>query len=130
MATAAAQAVERIGMPEARILLSQAAVYVACAPKSNSSYMAVDAALEDVRNRKIVTIPPHLQDAHYNGAEKLGHGLTYQYAHSYPDHYVRQQYLPDELVDTVFYHPGNLGYEKQMAERLDYLRNKDAEDKV
>ena len=130
LATAAAQAVERIGMPEARILLSQAAVYVACAPKSNSSYMAVDAALEDVRNRKIVTIPPHLQDAHYNGAEKLGHGLMYQYAHSYPDHYVKQQYLPDELVDTVFYHPGNLGYEKQMAERLDYLKNKDAEDKV
>lgn len=130
LAVSAAQAVERLGMPEARIPLAQAAVYVACAPKSNSSYMAVDAALEDVRNRKIVTIPPHLQDAHYSGAAKLGHGLTYQYAHAYPEHYVEQQYLPDELKDTVFYHPGELGYEKQMAERLEHLRNRNTEDKL
>ncbi len=128
VATAAAQAVERIGMPEARIILSQAVLYVACAPKSNSAYLAIDAALEDVRNRKIVTIPPHLQDAHYKGAEKLGHGLTYQYAHSYPEHYVKQQYLPDELTGVHFYDPGNLGYEKRMAERLEYLKNRDTED--
>lgn len=128
VAAAAAQAVERIGMPEARIILSQAVLYVACAPKSNSAYLAIDAALEDVRNRKIVTIPPHLQDAHYKGAEKLGHGLTYQYAHSYPEHYVKQQYLPDELTDVHFYDPVNLGYEKRMAERLEYLKNRDTED--
>lgn len=130
LAVAAAQAVERLGMPEARIILSQAVVYVACAPKSNSSYMAIDAALEDVRKRKIVTIPPHLQDSHYSGAAKLGHGLTYQYAHSFPEHYVKQQYLPDELLGTVFYHPGELGYEKQMAKRLEHLRNRDTEDET
>lgn len=124
LAVSAAQAVERLGMPEARILLSQAAVYVACAPKSNSSYLAIDAALEDVRNRKIVTVPPHLQDAHYSGAAVLGHGLTYQYAHNFEEHYVEQQYLPDELTDTTFYHPGQLGYEKQMADRLERLRNR------
>ncbi|MDO5409017.1 MAG: replication-associated recombination protein A [Lachnospiraceae bacterium] len=129
VAVAAAQAAERLGMPEARIILSQAAVYVACAPKSNSSYMAIDQALEDVRKRKIVTIPPHLQDAHYSGAEKLGHGTTYQYAHAYPEHYVKQQYLPDELTGVTFYHPGNLGYEKKMAERLEHLRNRETEDK-
>ncbi|MGN0292777.1 MAG: replication-associated recombination protein A [Lachnospiraceae bacterium] len=128
LAAAAAQAVERLGMPEARIVLAQAVVYIACAPKSNSSYMAVDAALEDVRNRKIATIPPHLQDAHYSGAAQLGHGISYQYAHSYPEHYVEQQYLPDELTGTVFYHPGTLGYEKKMAERMEHLKNRNTED--
>lgn len=124
LAVSAAQAVERLGMPEARIILSQAAVYVACAPKSNSSYLAVDAALEDVRNRKIVTVPPHLQDAHYSGAAALGHGLTYQYAHNFEEHYVEQQYLPDELTEVSFYTPGELGYEKTMKERLERLRNR------
>ena len=124
LAVSAAQAVERLGMPEARIILSQAAVYVACAPKSNSSYLAIDAALSDVQNRKIVTIPPHLQDSHYSGAAKLGHGLTYQYAHDYPEHYVEQQYLPDELEGVHFYHPGELGYENVMAERLYRLQNR------
>ena len=128
LAVAAAQAVERLGMPEARIVLAQAVVYIACAPKSNSSYMAVDAALEDVRNRKIATIPPHLQDSHYSGAAQLGHGISYRYAHAYPEHYVEQQYLPDELADTVFYHPGTLGYEKKMAERMEHLRNRNTED--
>lgn len=128
LAVAAAQAVERLGMPEARIVLAQAVVYIACAPKSNSSYMAVDAALEDVRNRKIATIPPHLQDSHYSGAAQLGHGISYRYAHAYPEHYVEQQYLPDELAGIAFYHPGTLGYEKKMAERIEHLRNRNTED--
>ena len=92
----ACQAVERIGMPEARIILAQAATYVACAPKSNSVYVAIDAALENVRNVK-TSVPVHLQDAHYRGAERLGHGIGYKYAHSYPEHYVKQQYLPVQM---------------------------------
>lgn len=111
MAVAAAQAVERLGMPEARIPLAQAAIYVACAPKSNASYMAVDAAICSVRNKK-TTVPPHLQDAHYKGSGELGHGVGYKYAHDYPQHYVKQQYLPDELEGERFYHPTENGYEK------------------
>ncbi|MBS1476219.1 MAG: replication-associated recombination protein A, partial [Lachnospira sp.] len=95
VATNAALAVERIGMPEARIILSQAALYVACAPKSNSCYMAVDKAMELVKTTKTAPVPAHLQDAHYKSASKLGHGIGYKYAHDYPNHYVKQQYLPD-----------------------------------
>ena len=124
VAVAAQQAVHVLGMPEARIPLSQAAIYVACAPKSNASYLAIDAALENVRTKDIKTIPPHLQDAHYKGAESLGHGIDYKYAHDFPEHYVEQQYLPDELVGTRFYEPGSLGYEKSMKERLERLRNR------
>ena len=125
VAAAAAQVVERVGMPEARIPLSQAAIYVACAPKSNACYMAIDAALERVASEKIKTVPPHLQDSHYSGAAKLGHGLDYQYAHNFPNHYVKQQYLPDEVVGTTFYHPTDLGYEKKLGEWLDWLKKED-----
>ena len=115
VASAAAQAVERIGMPEAQIILAEAVAYVACAPKSNASYMALNEAMESVRQKK-TTVPPHLQDAHYKGAAKLGHGLGYKYAHDYPDHYVDQQYLPAELEGERFYHPTENGYERQVRE--------------
>ncbi len=129
MAVAAQQAVHVVGMPEARIILSQAAIYVACAPKSNASYLAIDKALKEVKNTEVRTVPPHLQDAHYSGAAKLGRGLDYKYAHNYPEHYVEQQYLPDELAGTVFYEPGDLGYEKTMKERLDRLRHRNDDGK-
>ncbi len=122
VAVAATQAVERIGMPEARIILSQAATYVACAPKSNAAYMAIDAALSCVRNNK-TTVPSHLQDAHYKGAKNLGHGVGYQYAHDYPNHFVDQQYLPDEIKDATFYHPTHNGYEKEINAHLQYIRD-------
>lgn len=122
VAVACAQAVERIGMPEARIILSQAAIYVALAPKSNSCYLAIDKALDDVKNRSIKSIPPYLQDCHYSGAKKLNRGIGYQYAHDYPNHYVKQQYLPDEVEGTTFYNPGDLGYEKVMKEHLDKIK--------
>ncbi|MGX8715886.1 MAG: replication-associated recombination protein A [Lachnospiraceae bacterium] len=128
VAAAAAQAVERIGMPESQIILSHAAIYVATAPKSNSAVNAIFAATEDVKKQKIVTIPPHLQDAHYGGAARLGHGLTYKYAHDYEEHYVKQQYLPDELVGARYYEPGELGPEKERAERLKRLRSRDGEE--
>ena len=127
IATAAAQAVERLGMPEARIVLAQATAYVACAPKSNSSVMAVDAAYEAVQNEKTATIPSYLMDAHYKGAAKLGHGLGYKYAHNYKNHYVNQQYLPDELKGRVFYEPTEQGYEKVIKEYLQRIRE-DAEE--
>ena len=102
-------------MPEARIPLAQAVTYVASAPKSNAAYLAVDEAMEAVRSTK-TTVPVHLQDSHYKGAGKLGHGIGYQYAHDYPNHYVKQQYLPSELVDRVFYRPTENGYEKNIQE--------------
>lgn len=123
VASAAAQAIERIGMPEAQIILAEAVNYVATAPKSNASYLSVAAAMESVKNKK-TTVPPHLQDAHYKGSAKLGHGLEYQYAHDYPEHFVKQQYLPSELEGTRFYHPTDIGYEKQAGERLERLRNR------
>ncbi len=116
VATNAAAAVERLGMPEGRIVLAQAAAYVACAPKSNSSIMAIDEALDVVKNNPAYHIPPHLMDAHYKGASKLGHGIGYQYAHAFPHHYVKQQYLPEELTGTKFYHPSDNGYEVQIQE--------------
>ncbi len=127
VATAAAQAVERLGMPESRIVLAQAAAYVACAPKSNSAIIAIDSALEAVKNEKTATIPSYLMDAHYKGAAKLGHGLGYKYAHNYKNHYVKQQYLPDELKDRVFYTPTEQGYEKVIEEYLNRIK-KEAEE--
>ncbi len=121
VAVSAAQAVERIGMPEAEIILSQAVLYVACAPKSNSAVMAIAAAKECVR-RIQTRVPVHLQDAHYKGAKDLGRGTGYRYAHDYPEHYVRQQYLPDEIQNETFYTPGDLGYEKQIKDRLQRLK--------
>ena len=117
----AAQAVERIGMPEAQIILSQAVTYVATAPKSNSATNAIFSAMESVRSKK-TTVPSHLQDAHYKGAGKLGHGIGYQYAHDYPHHYVEQQYLPDEILGAKFYEPGENGYEKKIGEWMKFLR--------
>ncbi|WFR58349.1 replication-associated recombination protein A [Anaerocolumna sp. AGMB13025] len=122
VATAAAQAVERIGMPESQIILAQAAAYVACAPKSNSSVEAIGAAMEAVKNEKTATIPSYLMDSHYKGAAKLGHGLGYKYAHVYKNHYVKQQYLPDELKDRVFYTLSDQGYEKDLKEHLQRLK--------
>jgi putative ATPase len=116
VATSAAQAVERVGMPEAQIILSQAVTYMACAPKSNASCEAVFAAMNVVKNTKTPPVPAHLQDAHYKSAEKLGHGLGYKYAHDYPNHYVEQQYLPDGLTEERFYHPTEIGYEKTIRE--------------
>ena len=111
-------------MPEAQIILSQAVLYVASAPKSNSAVNAIFAATESVR-RVRTTVPAHLQDSHYKGSQKLGHGIGYKYAHDYPEHYVDQQYLPDEIKDERFYEPGELGYEKQIKERLIRLRNRE-----
>ena len=121
VAVSAAQAVERIGMPEAQIILSQAVLYVASAPKSNSASNAIFAANESVRRTK-TTVPVHLQDAHYKGSAKLGHGIGYQYAHDYPNHYAHQQYLPDEIKNARFYEPGDLGKEKEIKAWLQQLR--------
>ncbi len=125
VAVSACQAVERLGMPESRIVLSQAANYVACAPKSNAAYLAIDKALDVVEHEKSYQVPPHLQDAHYKSAGKLGHGEGYLYAHDFPDHYVKQQYLPTELQGTKFYEPTDNGYEKKIKERLKYLNERE-----
>lgn len=125
VATAAAQAVERIGMPEAQIILSHAAIYVATAPKSNAACEAIFAALHAVQETGNVTIPVHLQDAHYKGAAKLGHGEGYKYAHSYPKHYVKQQYLPYELTGREFYRPSDNGYEKKIQEHMKWLKSEE-----
>lgn len=127
VAVSAALAVERIGMPEARIILAQAATYLASAPKSNASYLAVDRATECMKQTMTAPVPVHLQDAHYKGSEKLGHGLGYLYAHNYPNRYVEQQYLPDALKDEVFYEPTEIGYEKQIKEHLQFLRGNQTE---
>lgn len=121
VAVSAAQAVERVGMPEAQIILSQAVLYVATAPKSNSACNAVFAAMDCVKTHK-TTVPAHLQDAHYKGSKNLGHGTGYQYAHDYPNHYVKQQYLPDEIVDEKFYEPSENGHERKIREWMDYIR--------
>lgn len=121
VAVSAAQAVERIGMPESQIILAQAVTYIACAPKSNSAVNAIMAANQAVRQYQ-TTVPTHLKDAHYKGAQKLGRGIGYKYAHDYPGHYVKQQYLPDEIKDARFYEPGVLGYEKQISEYLQKIR--------
>ena len=121
VAVSAAQAVERIGFPEAQIILAQAASYVACAPKSNSAVNAISAAMESVKTKR-TSVPPHLQDAHYPGAGKLGHGTGYKYAHDYPNHYVEQQYLPDEVLGEKFYELSDNGYEKQIKEHFKKLK--------
>lgn len=115
VAVSAAQAVERIGFPEAQIILAQAAAYVACAPKSNSAVNAIGKAMESVKSCR-TSVPAHLQDAHYPGAKKLGHGTGYKYAHDYPNHYVEQQYLPSEIEGEIFYEPSENGYEKEIRD--------------
>ena len=122
VATSAAQAVERIGMPEAQIILAQAVTYVASAPKSNSAVCAISDAMTAVRDTMTAPIPVHLQDAHYKSSQKLGHGVGYKYAHDYPNHYVKQQYLPDGLTDRTFYHPSENGYEKTIREYFEKIK--------
>jgi putative ATPase len=122
VAVAASQAVERIGMPEARIILAQAVTYIATAPKSNAAIIAIDKAYGIMEETKTAAIPVHLQDAHYKGAAKLGHGQGYQYAHNFPNHYVNQQYLPDGLEDLVLYEPTQNGYEKQINEHMKRIK--------
>lgn len=123
VAVSAFQATEMIGMPECRIILSQAVCYVASAPKSNSSYMAINKAMSDVENIKIKQIPPYLKDTHYNGATNLGNGIGYKYAHNYEKNYVKQQYLPDEIKNNTYYKPSNNGYEKNIKKWLEFLKD-------
>jgi putative ATPase len=119
LAVAAQQAVEFLGMPEARIPLAQAAIHIATAPKSNRAYEAIDAALADVKSGVTLAVPRHLRDAHYKGAATLGHGEGYKYAHDYEGGYVPQAYLPE---GKVYYNPGENGMERRVKERLEYWR--------
>ena len=128
VAVSASQAVERIGMPEAQIILAQAATYVASAPKSNSAVTAISEAMDCVQHTKISGIPPYLQDAHYGGAGKLGHGIGYQYAHDYPKHYAKQQYLPDEIADRTFYHPVDHGYELKIRQYFAWIHGEETKE--
>ena len=116
VANAAAQAAHMVGLPEARIILSEAALYVALAPKSNSAYVGIDAAIHAVRHKEQGEVPKHLRDAHYGGAKQLGHGVGYRYAQDYPNGYVVQQYLPDALVDEQFYNPLERGRERELVQ--------------
>jgi putative ATPase len=118
IANAAAQAAERVGMPEARIILAEAVVYLATAPKSNSAYLAIDQAWELAEKTGTIPPPRLLRDSHYPGAAQLGHGINYLYPHDFPSHWVKQQYLPDELKDAVFYHPTSQGYEATITQML------------
>lgn len=129
VAVAAAQAVERIGMPESQIILAQAVSYVACAPKSNAAVCAISAAMKTVEATGNLPIPAHLQDAHYKGAAKLGHGLDYKYAHDYPNNYVEQQYLPYELSGKEFYQPSGNGYEVKIKEHMERIRREARENR-
>lgn len=122
VANSAAQAVQLIGMPEARIILAQAAVYVATAPKSNASYVGINKAFKDIGDKEIGQVPLHLRDQSYSGAKKMGHGLGYLYPHDYPHHYVEQQYLPDELSGVRYYEATENGYERKIKERFAWLK--------
>lgn len=122
VAVNASLAVERVGMPEAQIILAQAAMYVACAPKSNACVKAIGEAMSVVEQTGNLPIPTHLQDAHYKGAAKLGHGTGYIYPHDYPNHYVEQQYLPYELSGREFYHPSGNGYEAKVKEHMQKIK--------
>lgn len=121
VAVAAAGTVERVGMPEGRIPLALAAVYVATAPKSNAAYLGIERALQAVEKTDVKTVPPHLQDASYQGHRELGRGVGYQYAHDYPGHYVKQQYLPDELDGSRFLEIGENGYEQEIQKYMEFL---------
>ncbi len=118
VATAAAHAVEYVGLPEAQIPLAQATIYVATAPKSNASYLGIARAMEDVRNRVVPLVPKHLRDSNYPGAARFGHGEGYQYPHDFPGHFVPQEYLPEGTRSRAYYEPGELGYEKRIGERM------------
>lgn len=122
VAVAAAQAVDFIGMPESQIILSHAVTYIATAPKSNAAMNAVFSAMNDIKETGVITIPPYLKDAHYKSAKELGHGIGYKYAHDYKHHYVKQQYLPDELVGRSYYRPTENGYEETISKWMKYLQ--------
>lgn len=122
VATAVAQAVEYVGLPEARLALAEGAIYLACAPKSNAVIQAMDAAEADLERRDIGSVPLHLRDASYQGAKELGHGRDYKYPHNFPDHHVPQQYLPAPLLGTIYYRPSSSGEERELARRLHNLR--------
>lgn len=124
VAVNAAEAVKMVGMPEGRIILSQAAIYVACAPKSNASYLAVDTALKDVETKNTGSVPYHLRNAVFKGAEKQGYGAGYKYPHNYENNYVEQQYMPDNLIDTTYYYPSDNGHEKNIKEHLKFIKKK------
>ncbi|MBI4227758.1 MAG: replication-associated recombination protein A, partial [Candidatus Omnitrophica bacterium] len=119
VATAAAQAVEQIGLPECRIPLAQATTYVACAPKSNAAYLGIEAAAKDVEQGRTLEVPGHLKDSHYPGAQRLAHGEGYQYAHDFPGHHVEQAYLPEA---RRYYEPTDQGFERELKNRLEKLR--------
>ncbi len=123
LTTPALQISEFVGMPEARIPLAQAVIYVTCAPKSNASYLAVERATQDIKENKVQEVPDHLKDASYSGAQELGHGLEYKYSHDYPGHYVKQQYMPKKVC---YYEPTDLGHEAKIKERLEKLRQASA----
>ncbi len=124
VASSAALEVERVGMPESQLILAQAAIYIAAAPKSNACTNAVFAAAEAVKNSGNCEVPPHLRDGHYSGANELGNAIGYKYAHEYDEHYVAQQYLPDELEGSRFYIPTDMGNEREIKDRLDRFRNR------
>nr|MCR4697399.1 replication-associated recombination protein A [Lachnospiraceae bacterium] len=126
VATNAALAVERVGLPESGLILSQAAIYLACAPKSNSATVALEEAENTLRETGNLSIPAHLRDAHYPGAKELGHGLDYKYPHNFDNHYVKQQYLPYELENMNFYRPGDLGYEAKIKDHFKMLKGKES----
>ena len=123
VAVSCAEAVHQLGMPEARIPLAEAALYVACAPKSNSAICAIDKALNYVKNNDTGEVPAHLKDAHYGGAGKLGHGLGYKYAHDFDKHFVEQQYLPDKVLGESFYESSDNGYEKTINEYFKWINS-------
>jgi putative ATPase len=123
VATSASLAAERIGWPESQIILSQAALYVAMAPKSNTAYVGISKAMEYVQSHPNNDIPDHLRDAHYKSAKKLGHGIGYVYPHDYPNHWVPQQYLPDAVANESFYRSSQNGYEKEQVARLNQIIN-------
>ena len=122
VATNASLAVERVGLPEAELILSHAAIYLACAPKSNSCTVALEEAHKVVAETGNQPIPPHLRDAHYPGAAEFGHGVDYKYPHLYENHYIKEQYLPYELKDLSFYKPGDLGYETKIKEHFKKIK--------
>jgi len=124
VANAAFQIAEFVGMPEARIPLAQAVCYIACAPKSNAAYLGIDKAMKDVEEGRTMEVPKHLKDANYRGAEKLGHGAGYKYAHDYKGHYVDQEYIPEK---RIYYEPTDIGYEKKIKEYLEKLKGKGTE---
>ncbi len=129
IAVAASLAVERVGMPESQLILADAAVYVACAPKSNTVTVGIQKAMQEVAKSGNLAIPPYLKDAHYKSASKLGHGVGYRYAHDYPHHYVEQQYLPDELKQEHFYALSNIGYEARLQNWFDAIGKKYVKEK-